>query len=280
VPEELEELLRRSLRTEAERIEPAGDGLRRIRERTSRRWGWSHWRMPALALAATAAVVAAVVAAPSVLPSLTRPPAGQPAGGRTTSPGRALIPGAGVYDLPTVWPYPSRADGFRRAAADQGAGTYGDLTKPDQLALRFVGSYLSPRGLDAVSLGGYLAGLRMQVSRDGHPITLVYLVRVRVGDDAPYVVAGAEAADLTVDPVPAPSGGVLTARGTVTTGTAPTVQLRVPGGDLVLSETTATVRGTAWSAQLSRPDATRAAAVTAWTAGPNGVTAFVSRSLG
>ncbi len=72
MPTELEELLRRSLSAEAERIEPGGDGLRRIRERTVRparvRW---RWRTPALVLAGAVAVVAALAAAPAVLPALT-----------------------------------------------------------------------------------------------------------------------------------------------------------------------------------------------------------------
>jgi hypothetical protein len=280
---ELEALVRRSLNAEADRIEPAGDGLRLIRERTAPDRGWSRWRVPALVLAGAAAVVAALVAAPSVLPSLTPSPnsAAQPSGSATSGP--TPIPGAGVNDVLTVWPYPNRAEGFRLAEADQTAGTYGDLTRPDQVAIRFVGSYVGTRPLSVVSAGAYQAGLRMEVRWHGRPISVVYVVRVRVGDDAPYVVVDAVAPDgtLGVDRTPTvPSSGLLTVRGTVVPGAAPRVQLRTPGRTLVLSATAATVEGDHWSAALSLPDGTRAAAMTAWTVDAGGVTAFVSRPLG
>jgi hypothetical protein len=286
MPTELDELLRRSLRTEAERVEPAGDGLRRIRERTvrpaRRRW---RWRTPALVLTGAAAVVTALAAAPSVLPSLTAPP---PAAGTSAAapptPGPTPIPGAGVNDMRTVWPYPTRGDGFRDAPADQDAGRYGDLTKPDQVALRFVASYLGADSLTARSRGAYLAGIRIEVSRGGTPISLVYLVRVRVADDAPYVVVDAAAPDgsLTLDRIPSPrSGAPLVAGGTVAGRTARLdLRLRAPGSDLTLSRIGQPVRGGGWSADLTLPAGTGAAAVTAWTTGPSGVTAFVSRPLG
>ena len=282
MPADLEELLRRSLCTEAERVEPAGDGLRRIRERTVRpARSWWRWRTPALVLAGAAVVVAALAAAPSVLPSLT-PPAGTSAAA-PTSPGPTPIPGAGVNDVRTVWPYATRSDGFRDAPADQAAGTYGDLTKPDQVALRFVASYLGPDSLTARSRGAHLAGIRIEVSRGGTPISLVYLVRVRVGDDAPYVVVDAEAPDgsLTLDRVPSvPSGGSVTARGTLAGTARLDLRLRAPGSEQTLSQAGQPVHGGAWSQSLTVPADTSTAAVTAWTTGTDGVTAFACRPLG
>jgi hypothetical protein len=281
MPAELEELLRRSLCTEAERIEPAGDGLRRIRERTVRpaRGRW-RWRTPALVLAGVAAVVAALAAGPSVLPSLTPSPATSAAA--PTSPAPTAIPGAGVNDMRTVWPYATRADGFRDAPADQTAGTYGDLTKPDGVALRFVGSYLGADSLTARSLGAHLAGIRIEVSRSGTPISLVYLVRVRVGDDAPYVVVEAAAPDgsLTLGRVtPVPSGGLVTARGTLARSARLDLRLRAPSDEATLARAGGPVRGGDWSRSLTLPAGAGAAAVTAWTTGPSGVTAFVSRPV-
>jgi len=283
VPTELEELLRRSLHTEAEQIEPAGDGLRRIRERTVRpARGWWRWRTPALVLAGAAAVVAALAAAPAVLPSLTAPPAAGTSAAAPTSPAPTPIPGAGVNDVRTVWPYATRADGFRDAPADQDAGTYGDLTKPDQVALRFVASYLGAESLTARSLGAHLAGIRIEVSHGGTPISLVYLVRVRIGDDAPYVVVDAQAPDgsLTLDRIPRGPGGPVTARGTLAGAARLDVRLWGPGGDLRLSRTGGPMPAGAWSKRLTVPAGTSAAAVTAWTTDPTGVTAFVSRPLG
>jgi hypothetical protein len=284
MPDELEELLRRSLRTEVERVEPSGDGLRRIRERTSRPVRhWSRWRTPAVVLAAAAAVVAVLAAAPSVLPSLTPAPPAGPSPAAATSLGPTPIPGAGVNDLRTVWPYATRADGFRDAPADQAARTYGDLTKPDQVALRFVGSYLGAGSLTAKSRGAHLAGIRIEVSRAGTPISLVYLVRVRVGDDAPYVVVDAEAPDgsLTLDRSgPAPSGGLFAAGGTVARTGRLDLRLRNPGNGPTLAAAGRRVPAGDWSQRLALPAGARSAAVTAWATGPGGVTAFVSRPLG
>jgi hypothetical protein len=279
VPTDLEELLRRSLRTEAERAEPASDGLRRIRERTVRP-ARGRWRMPALLLAGAAAVVAALAAAPSVLPSLTAPPAASTSAAAPASPDPTPIPGAGVNDMRTVWPYATRADGFRDAPADQDAGRYGNLTKPDQVALRFVASYVEADSLTARSRGAHLAGIWIEVSRGGTPISLVYLVRVRVGDDAPYVVVDAVAPDgsLTLDPMPSSSsGGPVTARGTLTRATRLDLRVRAPGSDRTLSRRGRTLQRGAWSEDLTVPTG---AAVTAWATGPSGVTAFVSRPLG
>jgi len=280
VPTELEELLRRSLRTEADQVEPASDGLRRIRERTVRPSRW-RWRMPALVLAGATAVVAVLAAAPSVLPSLTAPPAAGTSAAAPQFPGPTPIPGAGVNDMRTVWPYATRADGFRDAPADQDSGTYGDLTKPDQIALRFVASYLGADSLTAHSRGAHLAGIRIEVSRGGTPVSLVYLVRVRVGDDAPYVVVDAAAPDgsLALDRIPAPpSGGPVTVRGTLAGTTRLDVRVRAPGSDVNLSQAGEPGQGGAWSETLTLPAG--AAAVSAWTTGPGGVTAFVSRPVG
>ena len=102
MPDELEELLRRSLRTEAERVEPASDGLRRIRARSTRPdRRWARWRTPALVLAAAGAVVAALAAAPSVLPTLAPAPAPS-SSVAVAAPGPTPIPGAGVNDVRTV----------------------------------------------------------------------------------------------------------------------------------------------------------------------------------
>ncbi len=75
------------------------------------------------------------------------------------------------------------------------------------------------------------------MSRGGAPISLVYLVRVRVGDDAPYVVVDADAPDgsLTLDQVPTAPGGPVTACGTLAGPARLDVQLRAPGSDRVLS---------------------------------------------
>ena len=252
---DLEALLRRALADEAGGIEPAGDGLRRIRERTARpgwRTRWSRWSTPALALVGATAVLAAVTVlprllpaeapappaapAPTALPSPDEPtptapiPAGPPDLVATApslmatpptpapAPSAVLIPGAGVADMATIWPYASRGVGFAEAEQDIADGTVPDLTRPERAATAFVRSYLGSDGeLTAVSVGAWQAGLRMEVRRGDVPVSLVYLVRVRVGNDAPYVVVDAFApGSLTLLPPVAPRvlDGELTAGGT------------------------------------------------------------------
>ena len=119
------------------------------------------------------------------------------------------------------------------------------------------------------------------MSRGGTPISLVYLVRVRMGDDAPYVVVDAAAPDgsLTLDRIPSPpSGGPVTARGTLARATRLDLLLRTPGSDMTPFRIGRPVRAGAWSDDLTPPAG--AVAVTAWTTGPSGVTAFVSRAVG
>lgn len=281
--DELERMLRRALAAEAGAVEPAGDGLQRIRART-RRPARARWRVPALALAGTAALIAAVFVVPSVL----RDPAPSTAGGGTTQsgpPAATLVPSAGVNDLPTVWPYPTRAEGFARAERDVAAGRYPDLTRADLAAVTFVGSYVGAAGLTATSLGGWQAGLRMQVERAGAVVSVVYLVRVRVGNDAPYVVVDATSPGLTLDARPG-LDGVVTAGGVRTDRAArPYVDLRPPGADepLVTARPVVTPDSGEWGVELVPPGSPRPRvridAVAAWTLDPAGrVTAFAADS--
>ncbi|HEY6744500.1 MAG TPA: hypothetical protein VI357_02160 [Mycobacteriales bacterium] len=278
---DLDDLLRRALAAEAARVEP-GDGLGPIRARTARRVrsGRLGWRAPALALAAAAAAVAALLAAPSLLPALEPAPARQPAA--APAPGPTPIPGAGVNDLRTVWPYGSRAEGFREAPADQAAGTYGDLTRPDQVAVRFVRSYLPDDSIRARSLGAYRAGLRMQVYFDGKPMTRVYLVRVRVGDDAPYVVVDAESDRISIEAQRPPASGGFNLHGTTTGSSVAEVRLRAAGSGttLELADATVTEVGSGWIAPFRLPPGSRDVTAAAWAAGPDLSLSFAARPLG
>jgi hypothetical protein len=230
---QLERLLRAALDSEARRLEPAGDGLAKIRERVSRRRRWASWLTPTLALAGAAAVVAALVAAPAYLtgsghqpllvdqaapdravelspptspaspaPASTAPPA--PAAGTSLS-GPWGTPIAGDRDLPdrvAIWPYPSRRIGHDRSDADVANGKYPNLTDAGQTAVDFVASYVgSDQQLTAVRAGPAGAGVQMLVQRKDSagtavPVSNVVLVRVRKADDSPYVVLAASRAGL------------------------------------------------------------------------------------
>lgn len=285
--DDLERMLRRALSAEAEAAEPRGDGLQRIRART-RRPARVRWRVPALALAGTAALIAAVFVVPAMLRSPDPGPTvvgSAPTGpAPTPTPTETQIPGAGVNDLVTVWPYPSRAEGYARAEQDVAAGTYPDLTQPDLAAVTFVESYVGTSAeLTAQSRGRWQAGLRMQVDRGDAVVSLVYLVRVRVGNDAPYVVVDATSPGLSVTAVPGLDGTV-TAGGLRSDPAAePYVELRAPGADEPLAADRAPAGGTEWSAELVPPGESRPRvrtdAVATWTLDDAGrVTAFAADS--
>lgn len=313
---ELEALLRQALAEEAGRVEPAGDGLRRIRERTAGvRWRarWSRWSAPALALAGAAAVIAAVAVLPKMAPDDGGPRA--PAAGGTTAPAATtpgssappgpadlsapatsllptppspapapsavLIPGAGVKDMATIWPYASRGDGYVRAERDIAEGAVPDLTRPGVAAVAFVESYVGPSPtLTAVSAGPWDAGLRMEVRRGDLPVSLVYLVRVRVGNDAPYVVVEAVAPGSLTLSAPARPGlldEAVTARGTKHSAGRLDVQLREPGSDRPTAAAHGTVAAGEWTASVGRQPGTRVNVVAAWTSDAAGdVTAFAA----
>jgi hypothetical protein len=306
---DVERLLRATLREEADRLHPAGDGLTRIRERVAGRRRWRTWLTPLVALAGAAAVIAAVVAAPSYLTgsgAKDRPaqPGGQPAplSPPPTTPTPTLPPPGGpgtpyggddnLRDMLTVWPYSSRRTGYERAEAD--AQTYPNLSRPDLTAVDFVASFVGDKqGLSARRYDAYPPGVRMVVFRrtaSGEvPVSLVFLVRVRFGNDAPYVVVGASRAgitgqdSLTISHLP-------TVRGTAAfrvTGLARgnqgladrtvIVQLREPGSTEVLAQQSAPVRfgGAAmriWTADLTPLRALPGTGVVAaWTSDADGM---------
>jgi hypothetical protein len=217
---ELERLLRAALDGEARLLEPAGDGLTKIRERVGRR-RWASWLKPTLGLVGAAAVVAALIAAPSYLtgsgekPLLVdqaapseevelSPPVPLDAGPTSPSPSAGASPTGpwgtpigGDRELPdrvAIWPYPSRRIGHDRADSDVANGRYPNLTDPGQTAVDFVASYVgSDQALSATRVGPAGAGVQMLVQRadaNGHkvPVSTVNLIRVRKADDSPYVV--------------------------------------------------------------------------------------------
>jgi hypothetical protein len=323
---ELEALLRQALADEAGRVEPAGDGLRRIRERTAgvrwrARWSrWSRWTAPALALAGAAAVIAAIAVLPKVVPD-GGGPAGPAAGGTTAAPATTPstpaassapagppdlsapaasllatpptpapapsavpVPGAGVTDMATIWPYASRGEGYAQAERDIAEGAVPDLTRPDVAAVAFVELYLgSGQELTAVSAGAWQAGLRMEVRRGDAPVSLVYLVRVRMGNDAPYVVVDAVAPGSLTLSAPPPPGlldEAVTASGTKHSAGRLHVQLRDPGADRPTAAADGTVAAGDWTARLGRQPGTRVDVVAAWTSDDAGnVTAFAATAV-
>jgi hypothetical protein len=316
---DLERLLRAALREEADRTHPAGDGLIRIRERVAARRRWRVWMIPALALTGAAAVIAAAVAAPGYLtgsgkqprlvmpagqpsaPSPTGSPTGSPTAGQPYgAPGTPYGGDATLRDMVTVWPYPSRRTGFEHADQDVQAGLYPRLTDPAATAVDFVAAFVGgEQDLTARKYDAYPPGIRELVVRRTDtgevPVSLVYLVRVRTGDDAPYVVVGAsrigisDKDSLTISKLPTVLGtAAFTAHGIARPldgvgDRTVTVQLREPGSTEVLAQQSAPIRldghpQQEWTAELTpfRP-LTGTGVVAAWTLDDTGkVVEFVA----
>jgi len=319
--DELERLLRGALEDTARRVEPAGDGLVRIRERVAGRRHRFRWVAPALALAGAAAAVAGVLAAPPYLTGRDRVPGLADAGGRPVplsepasptgdpagvpSPsgtwGTPMIEDPTLPDRVAIWPYASRRTGLQRGDADVASGRYPHLRDAGQTAVDFVASFVgSDQGLSAVRLGPSGPGVQMKVLRTGVdgtevPVSTVFLVRVRKGDDAPYVVLGASRQamgdTLAIFPVPAASGP-FAVNGNVrrSAGDADAVirlALREPGGTEDVGTAAVTVAPTGdpvrtWTARIapSRPLA-GTGVVAAWTLDGRGrVVEFVAAPTG
>jgi hypothetical protein len=315
---ELERLLRSALDEESRRYEPAGDGLTKIRARVGkRRWLRSPFALGAGALVAAAAAITAVVVVPSALrgdggvaistaPAATAPPATPsgstpaPTGVPAPSPSTAIGGDPTLPDYAAIWPYPSRRIGYQKADTDVRAGTYPHLSDARQTAIDFVATFIGGnQGLTATVLGPYGPGLLVVVNRadeGGSPVTVstVQLIRVRKGDDAPYIVVGASQASLgdrlKLSTLPKLSGTeAVTIAGTETRpgeATAVRVALREPGDtqDLGLGTTALPPDGTSpatWTVDISPfRTLTSSGVVAAWTTRADGkVAEFVAAPI-
>ncbi|HEY9476349.1 MAG TPA: hypothetical protein VIS06_21175, partial [Mycobacteriales bacterium] len=157
-------------------------------------------------------------------------------------------------DMTTVWPYGSRREGMRRADQDVSAEVRPELDDPHQTALEFIRSFVGTTDtLVAAGDAPLAAGIGVTVSRkssDGNqePVSLVYLVRVRQGNDSPYVVVdasepthGNDPASMTVRPGVLDGTSAMTVTGTVVRPdfsqpvASIKVELREPGQDQTLA---------------------------------------------
>ncbi|MFN2581937.1 MAG: hypothetical protein ABR498_04250, partial [Candidatus Dormibacteria bacterium] len=141
--EQYADRLREVLRAEAEAVVPSGDGLARIRERTSRRGAVMRWLRPLAVVGGAGVIAAAVVAGISLFgdddPSLHQNPVPLASSSETptSSPSAQVLPVPKSLTLPVglpLWPF---ADG---AAAAQGASTATD--SPPSVALHFTRDFL------------------------------------------------------------------------------------------------------------------------------------------
>lgn len=227
--DELDRLMRDTLESHAQSYEPAGDGLTRIRTRVQTRRSRLRWLVPAVALLGASAAVAAILVAPHLLPTrrTAAPPAHQlisptPTPANSPSPGsKESPPPAGLPDLATMWPYPSRSQAAAGEPADISSGRRSYLADPKATALHFARDFIGITDpLEATATRPVEAGLGVVLSgrnpnKQLFPVTTVYLVRVARGTAAPYVVVRADAPGLRVTGAAPAAPGVVKVVGRV-----------------------------------------------------------------
>jgi len=323
---EMEDLLRHALNDAAARIHPAGDGLERVRERAARRRRRLLWARPSLTVATATVLVALAATLPLYLRSTgadgdraalgsasgrthptTSRPTSPPSASVSSAPVGSTTPDATVQgsplatrtapdslpDMTTVWPYGSRHEGSRRADQDVADSVHPVLRDPRMTAVKFIQSFVGTTDpLMADEDAPLAAGIGVTVFRksadgDREPVSLVYLVRVRKGDDAPYVVVDASTPPQAGDPdsmsiQPGPLKGVAPLNVTGTVNPAPPdpqiasvhVELREPGQDQTLASQSPALTADpnqtpqqSWIATLTpiRPLSTPTGTVAAWT---------------
>jgi hypothetical protein len=165
---QLEELLRSSLREEADAITPAGDGLARIRARVDSRRSRAGWFRPVAIGTSAAAVAAAGLGAYALVHSnntqtISPQPADHATPISTASPTTSAKP-APAFPVAGFFPFAS-ADAEKNWEATGGPTSNPTYLKADDLALTFASSFLqqpslshvvtvkSENGLDLVTLG-------------------------------------------------------------------------------------------------------------------------------
>lgn len=193
-----ERLLERLLQSEADTVQPAGDGLMRIQEKISARRSRLAWVRPVLAGAGVAAAGAIAFAGVTLLggeggngnnfatqgPSLT-----QDTESPEPTPPAVLEHPAGIY------PFVSQAevDLWKAEAGEDHPARY-----PDSLALDFMeqfadsGDYAVGEGTDELEDGTITVPITTQMPNgETRVVTVVHVRKWADGDDEPYVVVQA-----------------------------------------------------------------------------------------
>lgn len=201
---EFEHLLRQALHDHAAQIQPAGDGLSRIRARVGRR-RYLTWLRPALATVAAAAAAVAIIAVPSMFDSH----AGDRHSAASSAADRASRPAQHSPTAPTTpritplqqepvtaWPYGTLADARQHAAT---------LTDPRAVATDLVRAFAGSGYQGQLTLTTRLvrsddkAKVEIRRADSGQDVCTVDFTRI--GGKA-YVVTQATSPDVRIGPVP------------------------------------------------------------------------------
>jgi hypothetical protein len=242
-----ENRLRDLLRSEAETIHPAGDGLARIRERVARRRRVRFWLLPSAAVATAAAAAAFVLVAPDHPQTQTLQPGETPTA--TSEPSTSASPTpveTGDWHSAAFWPFASAAEA--EAADPPAAWTTDGL----EVGRRLVRDVLGLADVTVVQTCTSCEALTLKVgSEDVGTITLGHYT---VHGTRVFTVADVSGTDLTVTSPKAGAAVVspLSVTGRIT-GVDENVQLRLlstAGKELAAAGAPA---GTAvpWSATLT-----------------------------
>lgn len=205
-----EDRLRDLLRSEADSIRPAGDGLARIQARIARRRRTRFWLLPSAAVATAAAAAAFFLVAPDdsrtatlqpgQTPSATTAPS--PTVTSTPAPGPTIGPSPlpGLWTGPAYWPWASQAD------ADSTPNAATDWTSdPLEVTRRLVRDVLNLPEVSVVQTctSCDVVSLRVQ----GAEVGQVQLGRLSLRGTRVYTVVGIDGGDLTITS-PAPGTAV------------------------------------------------------------------------
>jgi hypothetical protein len=250
-----EDRLRDILRSEAQEIVPAGDGLAKIQARVARRRRLRIWTIPGAAVATAGAVLAVFVLAhddprttQTLVPGATATPApSEPTTSTPTPP--APVP-VDSYSGPAVWPITSQAQ----------ADAWDTTAKPwveDGLAVgrRFVKDYV---GLSDVTIRQDCVSCEvLAVVADGKDVATIVLAHYTAHGKHLFTVAGVSGQDLKVS---SPKEDTSVTSPLTVTGTIEgvdehvVVRLRDEAGKQVAQGDTQAGSGAPWRATLSWTD--------------------------
>ncbi|MFL6136256.1 MAG: TolB family protein [Frankiaceae bacterium] len=273
------DLLGRVLKAEADTVQPAGDGLTRIRERVERRRSRVRWLMPAAALGAAAALTGIAFGTYTALSGKDELRSGVANGGPSggpTQPGPSLTTTQGPTPTPSgstatvagtpttpVWPFTSYAQVqlWQQQYASGGQSPWHLDAK--YTAQAFVDSLKLPQqqlkvlGLEPVAGGGAAVRIATTTTGDGRPheLAVVRLMRWGTGDQAPWEVTGVSTAGARIDSPAAGAavGSPLTVHYTLDGGVEEDVYASVWDGQARLASGHAVVGGGAQQAGLTFP---------------------------
>jgi hypothetical protein len=193
-----EDRLRELLRSEAEGVVPAGDGLARIQARVARRRQARRWLLPSAAVATAAAAATLVLVVPdardtqTLTPATSTPTAQTPPSPRpTASPSPSAPPVPGTWNGPAYWPFASQAavDALPSPVAQW-------ATDPVEVVTRLVRDVLPLEGVTARQTCASCDVVSLRVGSE--EVGQAQLGRLDWDGTRVYTVVGIEADGLTI----------------------------------------------------------------------------------